>query len=291
MELEYRDTRRRAKVIVAIGLIMASFAGAAAFLLINQAQEQAGQAGLQRVGIVVATRPIPARKAIEADDVERREVPIDATNAEGTFSDPAKVVGLVAGVTILTGQPIYANLLASNVQGGQFSILDPGETVGPASTAWRAVSITVPDDRAVGGQVRPGDTVDVFVTASVVVPLDIAAAGQYTSDKSTKITYQDLVVLARATSYYVLKVPIAVAEEINHLQATGSVAFSLALRPAQDTRTVNAANLGATTNIIIQRYGLPIPEVYPRGNGPLPRATPAVPTSVPSGSPLPRPTP
>jgi hypothetical protein len=93
--------------------------------------------------------------------------------------------------------------------------------------------------------------------------------------------------LARATSFYVLKVPLAMAEEINHLQSTGSVVFSLALRPALDTRTVDATRLGETTSIIIQRYGLPIPEVYPRANGPLPRATLPAPSSAPSGSPLP----
>ena len=35
--------------------------------------------------------------------------------------------------------------------GGGFAILEPNETVGPDSEAWRAVSLTIPDDRAVGG--------------------------------------------------------------------------------------------------------------------------------------------
>lgn len=284
MELEYTDTRRRAKVIIAIGLILAIAAGGAAFFLINQAQQQAGQDSLQKVSIVVAKRQIAARKTLEADDVERRDVPVDATNAEGVFSKEADVIGLIAGITILSGQPIYANLLASSVQGGQFSILEPGATVGPSSPAWRAVSVTVPDDRAIGGQVQPGDTVDVFVTAPVSIPVDLAAAGRYTADKSTKIVYQNLVVLSKATTFYILRVPVAMAEEINHLQATGSAAFSFALRPAQDTRLVDVTSLGETTNLIIQRYGLPIPEVYPRGNGPLPTPKPS-PSLAPGASP------
>ena len=48
------------------------------------------------------------------------------------------------------------NMLASAATGGQFSILEPGETVAPDSEAWRAVSMTVPDDRAVGGLLQPG---------------------------------------------------------------------------------------------------------------------------------------
>ncbi len=84
-----------------------------------------------------------------------------------------------------------------------------------------------------------------------------------------------------------MKVPIATAEEISHLQATGQTQFSLALRPPDDTRPVDASKLGETTNLIIKRYGLPIPEVYP-GSGavaaPAPTASPA-----PSGSPTPSP--
>ena len=61
-----------------------------------------------------------------------------------------------------------------------------------------------------------------------------------------------------------IKVTDQVAEEIAHLQASGNAQFSLALRPDVDNRAVDAAKLGATTNIIIQRYGLPVPQVYPQ---------------------------
>ena len=190
--------------------------------LISQAQQQAAPAGAPTVGIVVATRHIPPRKPIKAADVAVRQVPLDATNAQGVFADPTKVVGLVLGVAILAGQPIYANFLASQTQGGQFSILGPSEVVNAASPAWRAVSVTVPDDRAVAGMVHAGDTVDVFVTVSVVLPDDVVKAGKYYTDKSTKITYQDVLILAKAGTFYVLKVTAAVGEEISHLQASGA---------------------------------------------------------------------
>lgn len=283
MEMEYRDPRRRGRFLVIIGLIFAILAGAGAFMIITQAQQQAGQGTLQHVSIVVAKLAIPARKPIEAADVELRDVPVDPTNAQGVFADPAKVVGLVAGVNILVGQPIYANFLASSSQGGQFSILAPDEVISPTSEAWRAVSLTVPDDRAVAGMIAPGDTVDVFVSISVAVPETLSLAGKYYSEKSTKIIYQNLVVLAKATNYYVLRVPEALAEEISHLQATGAAAFSFALRPIQDTRMVDAGFLGQTTNRIIQRYGMPVPEVFPPGLGPIPTAQPT-PTATPASS-------
>src|SRR5919109_571371 len=98
MEMEYRDTSRRGKVIIVLGVLLAIGAGAGAFFLINQAQQEAGQQGLQRVNVVVALHDIPARKPIEATDVEVRAVPIDATNAQGSVDAPDRVIGRVSSV-------------------------------------------------------------------------------------------------------------------------------------------------------------------------------------------------
>ena len=289
MEMEYKDPSRKGRYIVIVGVVLAVVAGGAAFFLINQAQQQAGQAGLQRVAVVVAVQTIPARKIIEATDVTVREIPIDPTNAQGIVSTPDLVIGRVPAVTILEGQMITTNVLASSTEGGQFTILGPDETVAPDSPEWRAISMTVPDDRAVGGLLTPNQTVDVFVTANVNVLTNsetgIGEDGWY-SDRSTKITYQNMVILAKAGTFYVLKAPIEVAEEISHLQASGTASFSLALRPEVDTRQVDASSLGTTTNEVIVRYGLPIPVVFPPVEGPVPTplATPIV-TPPPSPSP------
>ena len=116
MEMEYRDPSRRGRYIVIIGVILAVVAGGAAFFLINQAQQQAGQAGLQKVAVVVALKTIPARKIIEEADVVVREVPLDPTNAQGIVSTPDKVIGRVPAVTILEGQLVTTNLLASSTE-------------------------------------------------------------------------------------------------------------------------------------------------------------------------------
>lgn len=287
MEMEYKDPSRRGRWIVVIGVILAVAAGGAAFFLINQAQQEAGQAGLQKVAVVVAAQTIPARKIIEAADVTVREVPIDDTNAQGIASTPDKVIGRVPAVAILQGQMVLTNLLASSTEGGQFSVLGPEESFGDDSPDWRAVSMTVPDDRAVGGLLTPNQIVDVFVTASVNVLTDSATGigkeGYYT-DKSTKLSYQNMLILAKSAQFYVLKAPIDVAEEISHLQASGAASFSLALRPDVDTRDVDATALGTTTNRVIVRYGLPIPVAYPPASGQAPRPTPR-PSPSPSASP------
>lgn len=289
MEMEYKDPSRRGRWIVVIGVALAIVAGGAAFFLINQAQQEAGQAGLQKVAVVVAAQTIPARKIIEATDVTVREIPIDQTNEQGIASTPDKVIGRVPAVAILQGQMVLTNLLASSTEGGQFTVLGPEESVGPDSPEWRAVSMTVPDDRAVGGLLTPNQTVDVFVTAAVNVLTDsqngIGKDGYYT-DKSTKLSYQDMLILAKSGTYYILKAPLDVAEEISHLQASGAASFSLALRPDTDTRLVDASALGTTTNRVIIRYGLPIPVAFPPVSGPVPVAKPTpTPTPNPSAAP------
>jgi Flp pilus assembly protein CpaB len=287
--MEYKDPSRRGRWIVVIGVALAIVAGGAAFFLINQAQQEAGQAGLQKVAVVVAAQTIPARKIIEATDVTVREIPIDQTNEQGIASTPDKVIGRVPAVAILQGQMVLTNLLASSTEGGQFTVLGPEESVGPDSPEWRAVSMTVPDDRAVGGLLTPNQTVDVFVTAAVNVLTDsqngIGKDGYYT-DKSTKLSYQDMLILAKSGTYYILKAPLDVAEEISHLQASGAASFSLALRPDTDTRLVDASALGTTTNRVIIRYGLPIPVAFPPVSGPVPVAKPTpTPTPNPSAAP------
>jgi Flp pilus assembly protein CpaB len=286
MEMEYRDPSKRGKFIVVIGIILAVVAGGAAFYLITQAQQQAGQGSLQKVSVVVAARPIPARKPVEEGDVAMKEIPLDATNSAAiAVTQIDQVVGRVLSVPVLQDQMLTQNLFGSTATGG-LAILEPGETVAPDSEAWRAVSLTVPDDRAVGGMLQPGMTVDILTSVTVNVPQDLLDSGKYYTDKSTKITYQNVVILARQSQFYILKATLPVAEEMAHLQASGNATFSFVMRPEADIRQVDATALGETTNRLIAKYGLPVPEVYPPGKGPIPTPQPT-PTPAPSSSPGP----
>ena len=287
MEMEYKDPSKRGRWIVLTGVVLAVVAGGAAFFLINNAQQQAGQSGLKTTTGVVAALAIPARKPIEATDlVVRTDIPLDGTNAEGVVTDPAQLVGRVLAVDAKVGQLVTTNLLASSTAGAQFSILKPEETVAPDSEAWRAVSLSVPDDRAVGGLLGPGMLVDVFMTASVNVPQSVLDEGTYYTDQSTKISWQDMEILSRQGTFYIVKATLPVSEEISHLQAAGNAQFSMVLRPDADTRVLDVSALGATTNRIIERYGLPVPETYPKGNGPIASAPP-IPAITPAPSPAP----
>ena len=60
-----------------------------------------------------------------------------------------QVVGRTPGVTILQGQLVTSNLFTFSAGAAAVAILGPDENVTPDWPNWRAVSIAVPDDRAV----------------------------------------------------------------------------------------------------------------------------------------------
>jgi Flp pilus assembly protein CpaB len=273
---DFKRLNRRRLLLVAAGIALAVVAGLVTLTAFQQAEHIAGATTTTR-SVLVAARDIPARTVIASSDLTLRSVPVDPSLASA-MTDPGLVIGRISGIEIAFEEPITPNLLGSASAGGQFSILGPSETISPNSPAWRAVSISVPDDRAVAGQVVVGAHVDVFVTVQVNVTGAAASLapsasaspsasgsplGAYYTDKSTKLVYQDVLVLAKSGSLYVLRVDEQTAEEISQLQAAGNASFSLALRPDQDTRQLNTTTYGETTNKIVQRYGFPIPQVYP----------------------------
>jgi Flp pilus assembly protein CpaB len=285
MEMEYKDNNRRGKFVIIAGVVLAVVAGAASFYLISQARND-GNSEIILVDIVVAAQPIPARTPVAPGAVILAKVPLDDATQVGVATDPAKIVGQVLAVPLAPGQPVYMNMIASSSGQSGFAILGPDETVAPDSPAWRAIAITIPDERAVAGLLVTGQTIDIFMSATMTVPVTAEPLGVYYSDMVTKITYQDMVILSRAGSQYILKAPLPVAEEILHMLAAGTVSFSAALRPDQDVRFVDVSQLGATTNRILEKYGMPFPAVYPQASASIPPLPPlAFPTAPPTPAP------
>jgi Flp pilus assembly protein CpaB len=310
MEMEYKDPSKRGRWIIVLGLVLAVAAAGGAFYLINSAQQQAGQTQLKTMTAVVAAKPLAAKKTLAADDLlVRQDIPLDGTNSLGGMlaTDPQQLIGRILGVDVAAGQLMTLNLLASTSVGGQFPILGPGETVAPDSDAWRAVSVTVSDDHAVGGMLAAGMTVDMLMSMTIAPLPSASAAPTPTPDPSappapsasarvsaiagfsTKVTYQRMTILARQGTYYVLKATLPVAEEITQASTDGAT-FTFLLRPDQDTRVLDVSLLGSTTSRILQRYGLLIPQPYVAtgSNPPIPSITPPpseTPSPAPSGAP------
>ncbi len=261
MELEYSDKNsRRSKVYIAVGLIIAMVVAATVYLAL-QASGRAGERGIEWRDVVIATRDIPARKAIEEADVAVRSVPADPTNATALASLDA-VLGRVAGVPVATGQLLTINLLASTTEGQTFSILGPGEEFDPDGPDLRAVSVTVAEANAVAGTLVAGQRIDLIVTMAInpEAGLDPEAAeaqdAQFLPGPSTKVTLQAMTILARNGDLYILRTDVATAEKIAEMTAAGGV-FTMALRPTQDDRIADTD--GSTIDMLIDEFGFPVP--------------------------------
>lgn len=276
MELEYSDRRsKRSKLYIAVGLIIALIVGGVVFVALRFSGLADADEQSQIRDVVVAVREIPSRKPIEPGDVTVRSVAADPTNATA-FATTEEVVGRISGVSIAAGQLVTQNLLASNTAGQSFSILEPGQEYDPEGPDLRAVSITVSDDRAVAGTLRPGQLVDLIVTMSINpqigeppgdagAPADgdeepaegeEATEAQFVPGPSTKVTLQKLTILARNGSVYILRADLATAEKITELVAAGGQ-FTFVLRPDVDDRV--AVTEGSTLDRLIDEFDWPIP--------------------------------
>jgi Flp pilus assembly protein CpaB len=291
MEMEFKDTgRRRRLLLIFLGVALALAAGYGAFVIASKggpAQE------VVKKSVLVAARDIPARTQVVADDLTVRQVPIDEALAQ-SYESPTDVVGRTTSVPIYTDQQITPNLFATTTANADFSILGPDETVSDTSPYWRAVAVQVPAERAVGGEIKTGQHVDLVVSVEIdvltvdangnYVKTDTANAQGFQSGKSTKITYQDLEVLKSTpdNEMYVLKVDLHQAEQIAHIVQVAPDSFSLVLRPEEDTRTADTSQYGTTTDRLIMTYLFPAPMLIDLSKLLGPTAS-----SVPGASPIP----
>lgn len=282
MEMEFKDNSRRRTLVLVVGVLLALGAGAAAFMLSSQGQEEPETAFPTRE-VIVAADFIPARETIQFDMLVPRQVQIDESN-ENALTDAAEVAGRVAAISIYPNQPITEYMLAQAQTAGSLDILEPDETVAPDSPVLRAVSLNVPNDRAVGGFITTNDRVDVIATfpMSVDLPVDpetgavtqtdpeTGATFSYIPGSSTKLMWLDVKVITRPedSSTYIVRTDLQTAEEIAHAQNQGAQ-FTLALRPETDIRDVDRSNYGETTDTLVTRYNFRVPEtidgtVYPQ---------------------------
>lgn len=269
MELEYSDRNsRRSKVYIAVGLIVALLVAATVYIAL-QASGLTDQAEVEMRQVVVAAAEIPGRKAIEEADVVMRNVPVDPMS-DAALVSLDQALGRIAAVPITAGQLITPNVLASTAQGATFSILPPGAEFTDSMPDLRAVSMTVADDRAVGGTLQPGQPVDLIATLGVAPAEEPTAADgeegeepapadgpQRVAGPSTKTTLQQLDILVRNGTLYILRTDLATAEKITQLQAAGAQ-FTFVLRADEDDRV--AETEGSTLDRLLEEFGFPVPE-------------------------------
>ena len=163
------DQRRRARLFLILGVLLALVAGLGTFFYAQGSQTAAAPPPPPTVDILVAAREIPARTQLQPADVKIAKMNVDAappdpalrTLTDAYKRDPKEALaGKVLIQPLSIGEPIFPAKFASAERA--FAVFPAGEAVSPGSPAYRIMTISVGDGSAVGGILVPGDNVDVM---------------------------------------------------------------------------------------------------------------------------------
>lgn len=253
-------SRRRARLILIVGVALALVAGVGTFVYASGARSDVPEA-VPTVAVLVAAREIPAKTTLTAADVKLQEFNLDAKPA-AAMSSADEALGKITVQSISVGEPILPTKF-SDPKTPAFVVM-PANLIGPDgaplanSPNFRAMSITVNDQNAVGGTIQPGDLVDLVFTLQFDPTTKLQRpTPQQTVDFSAKIILERLPILARLASVYTIRVDALTAERIAYLQSSGGqIAFLL--RAPKDERA--SGSIGATFRDVQSTFGIKIPE-------------------------------
>jgi Flp pilus assembly protein CpaB len=179
------------------------------------------------------------------------------------MSKAEDVIGKILQQPVSAGEPILpGKFAAAGVV--SFTVFPPnaqparGVPIPAGTPDYRVMTITVPDSNAVGGAVQVGDLVDVLFTFSFDPTKYFTGSTDPNrfADFATKITLQNLAILARAGAVYTIRTDAQTAEQIAYMNASGG-AITFLLRAAEDQRQVTT--VGGTFGPVYKRFGFPIP--------------------------------
>jgi Flp pilus assembly protein CpaB len=253
-------SRRRARLILIVGVALALVAGVGTFVYASGAKSDQPVA-VPTVAVLVAAREIPAKTTLTTADVKLQEFNLDAKPA-AAMSDASDALGKITVQSISVGEPILPSKFSDPKLPG--FVVMPASFIGadgaPVANSpnFRAMSITVPDNNAVGGTVLAGDIVDLVFTLQFDPQTKLQRpTPQQTTDFSAKIILERLPILARLASVYTIRVDALTAERIAYLQSSGGqIAFLL--RAPKDERA--SGSTGATFGDIYTNFRIKIPE-------------------------------
>ncbi|MGC8460398.1 MAG: Flp pilus assembly protein CpaB [Candidatus Dormibacteria bacterium] len=195
MGMNMRPGGRPNKLIaIVVGLIVAG-AGAVGLIVLTKAG--GGGANVPTVTVVEAATEIPNGSAITQSEVVATQVPTTAVPA-GAFTDPTKVVGQYAIVSIVPNQVITPSLVSPTKTSGIAVVCTPQATASPTlitsispssspsssssttvatqagcreeafslPSGYVAIAIPMNATQGVGGFLQPGDQIDILGDAN-----------------------------------------------------------------------------------------------------------------------------
>ena len=141
-----------------LGIVLALLVIAAFVLVALNAQNSAASPS---INVVVASKDLPPRVAIDPASLELMSIPVPSTYPKVYFTRLQDVQGLVPLVTIPMGQAITANDVAkpSQALGSQSEYL-------PIPSGYVAVTIPTSEQQGVADYIQPEDYISVIATVS-----------------------------------------------------------------------------------------------------------------------------
>ena len=153
-----RVTGGSALILVAVGLGILTMIAAMTWVSRDEAeQEQIAQQTENTVEAVVAAQDVRAGERLTADMLEVREIP-EIAYLSGAAGSVESVVGRVARYPLSPGEQVTSRKLVT---------ADEGVGTGLAFSVpagMRAMSVSINEVRGAGGNIVPGDRVDVLVS-------------------------------------------------------------------------------------------------------------------------------
>jgi len=203
--------------------------------------------------VVIVEQQIEAGKGITAAQIKTISWP-GSSVPQGAFNHPADVVGRVARVSMITGEPVLPGKLApKGATGGLSSMIPEGK---------RAITVKVDEVIAVAGFALPGSYVDVLVSGkdadkqffsrTVLSRVKVLAAAQETASEPDKPKVVKAVTLELTTRE---------SEELDLARTIGKL--SLVLRNELDTGKINSAGVRMPDIVTSQSTRLTTPAEKP----------------------------
>jgi pilus assembly protein CpaB len=222
--------------------------------------EERALAGEEIIGVLVVDQQIEAGTAAAdiGDTVRIEKVPLKV-RVEGAITDLAQVEGLVASADLLPGEQLTAARFAEPE-----ALMEHRAVEAPAGTV--RVTVSLSPERAVGGQLIPGDTVAVIASFDPfdivsVEPGEVIAGGEEGETVYVGSTAEDQPGLRTPNSSHLIlhgvvvtnvqveQLPTAPGEDaegadVPDLAPTGNLLVTLAVLPAEAEKVVFTAEHG-----------------------------------------------
>ena len=151
---------RTQRLVLWAGVICGLVAAVLVFVIVARANNDEGDGARS---VVVAKQDIPAQSRLIADMLEVKTLPEDEIDPEA-FTARSQVVDRITGVPVAAGAQMLPSMVSNKAGDSLTFKISPGK---------RAVSIEVKEAVTAGGNVQPGDTVDVLGILALSKDADI----------------------------------------------------------------------------------------------------------------------